>query len=168
MATATATRLEVGHVGLNVTDLARSTRFYREALGLDLAGESTAPGREYAFLARDGRLLLTLWRQSDGSAPTDRPGLHHLAFQVESIEQVREVEERLKALGAVIHHGGIVHLTVHRVRRGLFVRDGHVAAPAGSGEGLKQGADIRGCTPEGDVYRPEAEGPEGGILHRRG
>ena len=86
MATATGTRLEVGHVGLNVTDLARSTRFYREALDLDLAGESTAPGREYAFLARDGHLLLTLWRQSDGAAPTDRPGLHHLAFQVDDIK----------------------------------------------------------------------------------
>jgi hypothetical protein len=59
-------------------------------------------------------------------------------------------------------------LTVHRLRRGLFVRDGHVAAAAGSGEGLKQGAEIGGCTTEGDVRRPEAEGPEGGILHRRG
>ena len=94
MTTATPTRLEAGHIGLNVSDLARSTRFYREALGLDLAGESTAPGREYAFLARDGRLLLTLWRQSDGAAPTDRPGLHHLAFQVESVEEVRTAEEQ--------------------------------------------------------------------------
>jgi len=138
MATATATRLEVGHVGLNVTDLARSTRFYREALGLDLAGESTAPGREYAFLARDGRLLLTLWRQSDGSAPTDRPGLHHLAFQVESIEQVREVEERLNALGAVIHHGGIVPHREGGDSGGLYFEDPdgirlEIYAPTGAG-----------------------------------
>ena len=142
MATATATRLEVGHVGLNVTDLARSTRFYREALGLDLAGESTAPGREYAFLAREGRLLLTLWRQSDGSAPSDRPGLHHLAFQVESIEQVREVEERLEALGAVIHHGVDVDafpLGEGGDSGGLYFEDPdgirlEIYAPTGAGE----------------------------------
>ena len=94
MATSTAAGLERGHIGLNVTDLARSARFYREALGLDLVTESGAAGREYAFLARDGRLLLTLWRQSAGTAPTDRPGLHHLSFQVDSIEEVRAAEER--------------------------------------------------------------------------
>ena len=59
-------------------------------------------------------------------------------------------------------------LTVHRQRRGLLVRDGDVAAPAGSGEGLKQRGDIGGCAAEGDVHRPEAEGPEGGVLHGRG
>jgi catechol 2,3-dioxygenase-like lactoylglutathione lyase family enzyme len=139
MAIAAATRLEVGHIGLNVTDLARSTRFYREALGLDLAGESTAPGREYAFLARGGRLLLTLWRQSAGAAPTDRPGLHHLAFQVESIEQVREAEQRLKALGAVIHHGGIVPHREGGESGGLFFEDPdgirlEISAPSGAGD----------------------------------
>ena len=150
MATTTATRFEVGHVGLNVSDLARSTRFYREALGLDLAGESVAPGREYAFLARDGRLMLTLWRQSEGTALTTRPGLHHLAFQVESIEQVREAEQRLKALGAVIHHGGIVPHREGAESGGLFFEDPdgirlEIYAPSGAGERPAPHADGPTC-----------------------
>ena len=136
---ATSTRLALGHIGLNVTDLARSTRFYSAALGLDLVGESTAPGREYAFLAHDGRLLLTLWRKCGGTAPTDRPGLHHLAVQMESIEQVRAAEERLKALAAVIHHGGVVPHREGGDSGGLFFEDPdgirlEIYAPTGAGE----------------------------------
>lgn len=150
MATATGSQLEVGHVGLNVTDLARSTRFYREALGLDLAGESTAAGREYAFLAHEGRLLITLWRQSDGSAPTDRPGLHHLAFLVESIKEVREAEERLRALGAVIHHHGIVPHRDGGDSGGLFFEDPdgirlEIYAPTGAGEHPAPHSDAPTC-----------------------
>jgi lactoylglutathione lyase len=150
MSSATTTRLEVGHVGLNVTDLTRSTRFYREALGLDLVGESTASDREFAFLARDGRLLLTLWRQSEGTAPTARPGLHHLAFQVDSIEHVRDAEGRLKALGAVIHHGGIVPHREGGESGGLFFEDPdgirlEIYAPSGAGERPAPHADGPTC-----------------------
>ena len=150
MATATAARLDTGHVGLNVTDLSRSTRFYREVLGLELAGESTAPGQEYAFLARDGRLLLTLWRQSSGVASTDRPGLHHLAFQVASIEQVREAERRLQARGAVIHHGGIVPHREGGESGGLFFEDPdgirlEIYAPSGAGERAAPHGDAPTC-----------------------
>lgn len=150
MATATAGRIETGHVGLNVTDLSRSTRFYREALGLEVVGESATPGKEYAFLARDGRLLLTLWRQSAGAAPTDRPGLHHLAFQVESIEQVRQAEERLRALGAVIHHGGIVPHREGADSGGLFFEDPdgirlEICAPSGAGERAAPQGDAPTC-----------------------
>jgi catechol 2,3-dioxygenase-like lactoylglutathione lyase family enzyme len=150
MATATAARLDTGHVGLNVTDLSRSTRFYREVLGLELAGESTTPGQEYAFLARNGRLLLTLWRQSSGVAATDRPGLHHLAFQVESIEQVREAEQRLQARGAVIHHGGIVPHREGGESGGLFFEDPdgirlEIYAPTGAGGRAAPHGDAPTC-----------------------
>ncbi len=139
MGTSAATRFSTGHVGLNVSDLARSTRFYRDVFGLDLAGESSQAGREYAFLAQDGVLLLTLWPQSEGGAATDRPGLHHLSFRVDSIEQVRAAEERLKALGAVIHHGGIVPHGEGTDSGGLFFEDPdgirlEIFAPAGAGE----------------------------------
>jgi lactoylglutathione lyase len=138
MATTAATRFTTGHIGLNVSDLPRSVRFYREVFGFDLAGESSEPGREYAFLAQDGSLLLTLWPQSRGSAATDRPGLHHLSFQVDSIEQVRAAEERLRSLGAVIHHGGIVPHREGGDSGGLFFQDPdgirlEIFAPAGAG-----------------------------------
>jgi catechol 2,3-dioxygenase-like lactoylglutathione lyase family enzyme len=138
MATRAAPRLTAGHVGLNVSDLERSTRFYREALGLDLAARSSEAGREYAFLAQDGTLLLTLWPQSRGSATTGRPGLHHLAFQVDSIEEVRAAERRLRSLGAVIYHGGIVPHREGADSGGLFFQDPdgirlEIFAPAGAG-----------------------------------
>lgn len=53
--TATST-LQTGHIGLNVTDLDRSTAFYRSVLGLELVKEGTDPERRFAFLGRDGRL----------------------------------------------------------------------------------------------------------------
>lgn len=150
MATTAGTGLSTGHVGLNVSDLRRATRFYREVFGLDLVAESVEAGREYAFLAQDGRLLLTLWPQSRGSAATDRPGLHHLSFQVDSIEQVRGAEERLKALGAVIHHGGIVPHREGADSGGLFFEDPdgirlEIFAPAGAGERPAPHADGPTC-----------------------
>jgi len=138
MAGSTATRFTTGHVGLNVSDLGRSTRFYREVFGFDLAGESAEPGREYAFLAQDGTLVLTLWPQSRGSAATDRPGLHHLSFQVDTIEQVQAAERRLQELGAVIHYGGIVPHREGADSGGLFFEDPdgvrlEILVPAGAG-----------------------------------
>ena len=117
------TRFSTGHVGLNVSDLPRSTRFYREVFGFEVAGESDEAGREYVFLAQEGKLVLTLWPQSRGAAPTDRPGLHHLSFEVDSVAQVEAAEVRLKALGARIHHGGIVPHREGGDSGGLFFED---------------------------------------------
>jgi catechol 2,3-dioxygenase-like lactoylglutathione lyase family enzyme len=120
---AAAPRYTTGHVGLNVGDLARSIRFYQDVFGFELAGRSDEPGREYAFLAQEGTLVLTLWAQSRGRAVTDRPGLHHLAFRVEAIEEVHAAEQRLRGLGAVIHHGGIVPHREGGDSGGIFFED---------------------------------------------
>jgi lactoylglutathione lyase len=100
--------LQTGHIGLNVTDLARSRRFYQQVFGFDVMLESEEQGKRFVFLVQGGRLVLTLWQQSDGAFAGDRPGLHHLSFQVDSVEQVHEVEHRLRDAGARIYHDGVV------------------------------------------------------------
>ena len=112
-----------GHVGLNVSDLPRAVDFYRQVLALDLLGQSDHPDKAFAFLGHGSDIVLTLWRQSSGTAQKDRPGLHHLSFQVDSIDQVREAEARVRALGAKIHHGGIVPHAEGRSSGGLFFED---------------------------------------------
>lgn len=60
-----------GHVGLNVTDLSRSIRFYRDVFGFEVLAESDKPERRYAFLGRDGNLVLTRWQQSAAARLAD-------------------------------------------------------------------------------------------------
>lgn len=101
-------QFQTGHVGLNVTDIERSKQFYQAVFGFTLMGESTQPGQRFAFLGQNGKLLITLWQQSEGEFGTNRPGLHHLSFQVESSEAVEHVEAALRNLGAKILHEGVV------------------------------------------------------------
>ncbi|QXJ21564.1 VOC family protein [Actinomadura graeca] len=108
METSTIKALQTGHVGLNVTDLDRSLSFYLRVFGLDVQAEGKEPDRRWAFLGRDGRLLLTLWQQSDAPFATGSAGLHHLSFQVESIEEVQAAERVLRDLDAEFAHDGVV------------------------------------------------------------
>ncbi|WP_131740947.1 VOC family protein [Actinomadura roseirufa] len=112
-----------GHVGLNVTDLGRSTAFYRRVFGFDLLGESTEDGRRFAFLGRDGTLQVTLWQQSDGRFAAGVPGLHHLAFEVPSIEDVRAAESTLRELDATFAYDGVVPHREGARSGGVFFED---------------------------------------------
>ncbi|GAC68598.1 VOC family protein [Gordonia soli] len=106
--TTTTPRLITGHVGLNVTDIDRSTAFYRQVFGWDVQGEGTDPDRRWAFLGDDGALLVTLWQQSSGRFDPAGPGLHHLSFQVGDVEAVRAIESRVRELGGTVHFDGVV------------------------------------------------------------
>ncbi|WP_395311268.1 VOC family protein [Mycobacterium sp. AMU20-3851] len=119
----TTPQITPGHVGLNVTDLTRSVDFYRRALGFEQLAISSEGDRRFAFLGVDGDLRLTLWQQSSGEFSTGTPGLHHLSFQVESIEQVRTVEAALKDLGATFAHDGVVAHGEGTPSGGIFFTD---------------------------------------------
>jgi lactoylglutathione lyase len=116
-------QFQTGHVGLNVADLERSKKFYQEVFGFAVIAESNVEGKEYAFLGDDGKLVLTLWQQSEGEFATNRPGLHHLSFQVETIESVKTVEANLKAIGARFAYDGVVPHQEGSQSGGIFFFD---------------------------------------------
>ncbi|MBF6436002.1 VOC family protein [Nocardia cyriacigeorgica] len=141
----TTPQLATGHIGLNVTDLTRSVDFYRRALGFQQLAASTDEHRKWAFLGADGALVLTLWQQSDGAFAASSPGLHHLSFQVDTLEQVRAVEATLRELsvefaydGVVAHgegasSGGIFFADPDGIRLEVYAPGGAESAPAPSG-----------------------------------
>ncbi len=117
------TAFQTGHVGLNVSDLERSKRFYQEVFGFEVTFESQENRRAFAFLSQDERLVLTLWQQSAGAFDVATPGLHHLSFQVADIAQVRQAETRVRALGARLYHDGIVPHGEGKTSGGIFFAD---------------------------------------------
>jgi lactoylglutathione lyase len=112
-----------GHIALNVTDLARSTAFYRTVFAFDVVAERTDGDRRFAFLGQDGTLVLTLWEQSAGTFATDRPGLHHLSFEVADIDAVRRAETVLRGLDVAFAYDGIVPHGEGAASGGVFFTD---------------------------------------------
>jgi catechol 2,3-dioxygenase-like lactoylglutathione lyase family enzyme len=106
-----------------------------------LAGEQA-----FVFLGDGERLVLTLWQQSEGTFDARTPGLHHLSFQVDTMEQVRALEARLKQLdarflydGVVVHaegeqSGGVFFGDPDRIRLEICAPTGAAAAPAAAGD----------------------------------
>ncbi|MFJ7259606.1 VOC family protein [Streptomyces globosus] len=121
--TAAVSTLRTGHIGLNVTDLDRSLAFYRDALGFEPLGEGKEDGRRFAFLGRDGELVLTLWQQAEGGYTPAAAGLHHLAFTASGIDEVHAHEARLRELGTPFVHDGVVAHGEGTASGGIFFLD---------------------------------------------
>lgn len=144
------TTLQTGHVGINVTDLERSLAFYTKVFGFDVMGEGKEEGRRFAFLGRDGKLLVTLWQQSTEGFDATRAGLHHLSFQVESIEDVKSAEQVLRGVGAEFAYDGVVPHGEGAASGGIFFADPdgvrlEIYAPSGAEGAAAPTADGPTC-----------------------
>ena len=81
------------HLSLNVSDLDRSIRFYRDTLGLTLA--HTVPERQVAFfwIGRPRQAMLGLW--SIGTAPLSQR--LHFAFEVTLADAIASITKLRQA-----------------------------------------------------------------------
>lgn len=150
-ATSTTTIGTTGHVGLSVTDIDRSLAFYRHVFGLDLAGSGGDGDRRFAFLAAgDGTLVLTLWQQAAAGFDARGAGLQHLSFQVESIDDVRAAEQRLRDTGATFAYDGVVPHAEGADSGGIFFHDPdgirlEIYTAAGAGDAAAPSGDAPTC-----------------------
>lgn len=117
------TTLQTGHVALNVSDLARSQSFYEQVFGLHEQRRGSDPDKKWVFLGRGKQTVITLFQQSTGTFRTDSPGLHHLSFQAENVDQVAAAEKIVRSLGAPIFHEGLVAHMEGADSGGLFFAD---------------------------------------------
>jgi len=98
---------KIGHIGLNVTDLERSTRFYTEVLGLSVTeamGENARPGGLVFLRYNTDHHGIALF--GGNQAPLQGGTLNHVAFEVGSLDEVFRVRDHLKKFGVVPHFEG--------------------------------------------------------------
>ncbi|CAD7699744.1 unnamed protein product [Ostreobium quekettii] len=100
---APAATLGVHHVGLAVSDLAKTSAFFKDVLGFNTVKEN--PDYPSIFVS-DGANMITLWSVEEPAEATPfnrrkNVGLHHLAFKVDP-EALDELHERVKASGVEI------------------------------------------------------------------
>jgi len=95
---------KLGHVVLKVRDAVKSKEFYTRTLGLQVAHEGVHSGRRMVFLSL-GREHheLALFQLATGEAPeATQPGMHHMAWQLGSPEELRAAYGELKTMGVPI------------------------------------------------------------------
>jgi catechol 2,3-dioxygenase-like lactoylglutathione lyase family enzyme len=92
---------KIKHIALSTQDVERTARFYIEVFGMKEIARIDDPGTRGCFLS-DGDINLAILNfKNDQAAGVERgrgwSGIHHIGFQVESLEAIAE---RLAAAGA--------------------------------------------------------------------
>ena len=98
---------KIGHVVLNVTDLARSTRFYTEVLGLqvsDVYAETMVPGGMVFMRLNPDHHGIAL--VGGAEAPSASRELNHVAFEVATLDEVIRARDYLKRQGVALDFEG--------------------------------------------------------------
>ena len=111
----------LNHAVLFVRDVARSVTFYKDVMGFRIVNE--IPGKA-AFLQAGGSTNdhdLGLFQIGDGAgesaAGRSTVGLYHLAWEVDTLGELRRIESALTAAGA------LVGASDHSTTKALYAKD---------------------------------------------
>ena len=109
---------KLGHIVLKVRDAARSRDFYTRALGLKVSHEDLTRGTVFLSFGREHHEL-ALFQMATGAAPdATQPGLHHMAWQLGSFEELQAAYRDLKGMGVAVES-----TIEHNVSRSVYFRD---------------------------------------------
>jgi catechol 2,3-dioxygenase len=94
---------EIGHLVLNVSDVARSTAFYRDVVGFQVARYGPEGNRTFLTCGVMHHNL-ALFKAPEGAPPRQKGqiGLNHFAFKVENYAALQQAHRRMVAANAVI------------------------------------------------------------------
>ncbi len=98
---------KIGHVVLNVTDLERSVKFYTEVLGFkvsDVYPPNMMPGGMVFMRFNPDHHGIALVGTLDTASPNRE--LHHMAFEVDTLDEVIRARNHLRAHNAKIDFEG--------------------------------------------------------------
>jgi len=110
---------EIGHVVLNVTDVERSARFYRDVVGFQVS--RFRPDGSAAFLTCGVvHHNLALFKAPEGARPAQKGavGLNHFAFRVDDYPTLQAAHKRLLEANATIDH-----IVDHGMTRSVYFLD---------------------------------------------
>ena len=154
---------EIGHLVLNVTDVERSTKFYRDVVGFQVS--RFRPDGAAAFLTCGVvHHNLALFKAPEGARPSEKGaiGLNHFAFKVENYGALQEAHKRLIEASATIDH-----IVDHGMTRSVYFLDPDGIEMelfcdtfATEEEGLAYMKSTRGGADPMDITAPEPSRPE--------
>ncbi|MFI7043519.1 VOC family protein [Streptosporangium sandarakinum] len=110
----------LNHAVLYVRDVERSVAFYREALGFEVVmGMRSAAFLQAAGSANDHDLGLFEVGAQAAPSPAGRSavGLYHLAWEVDTLEELERIAARLTEMGA------LVGASDHSTTKALYAKD---------------------------------------------
>ncbi|KAB7885500.1 VOC family protein [Poseidonibacter ostreae] len=115
--------MKIGHIGINVNNMEESKEFYLKLFGFDILFEEILEDKKYIFLGKDKEIIVTLWEQSDKKFSTSTAGLHHLAFIVNCVDELKAFEKKLEEYKITKIYNGIVTHCEGSSSGGVFFLD---------------------------------------------
>jgi lactoylglutathione lyase len=109
---------KLGHLVLSVSDCVRSRDFYTKLLGLKISSENLSRGQVFLTLGEEHHVLALFQRATEAPPTPDQPGVVHIAFQLDSLDELQAATKELKEAGVAIESEAEDHVT-----RGFYVRD---------------------------------------------